>query len=398
MIPGDAANIPEDAIRFDPTESVDELLDGLSSGSENVVFVNEAMSTAAIDSHVADATDALLGESVDGQFPFITLALSGWREITLLKNRRTTVGTALKNAALDVTGTGVGGLAGAEVGAVIGTAIAPGPGSVIGAAVGALVGAVAGRFTSNSIKYRPVRRALESAREAQDRLKAEASRQEAAVAYTFQRCREAEQSALSALTGACKARVEKEADALRRWRAAVNGLTGAEAKALLTSGVRDLECAQASLRDTWRMQSCWRRWFWPTTAGFALEGAIRQLRGRVARLQVLAARLMIKGRCDVFDVMTPLASFGVAHRAVRGRFTATEGERVTRESQLRATVQRARADVVERRKEAVRQLEHLLNRSRGEVRSALRPHVEAVERAIRCLQVEAGKVGSEAKA
>ncbi len=85
-------------------------------------------------------------------FPFITLALSTTREIRLLSDEKTTIGDSLKNAGLDVAGTGLGGFGGAKLGAAIGTAITPGFGTIIGGAIGGLIGGLGGRFLTDKVK------------------------------------------------------------------------------------------------------------------------------------------------------------------------------------------------------------------------------------------------------
>lgn len=69
---------------------------------------------------------------VTGHIPYITLILSGVREINLLNEGNTTFENSLKNISLDVAGTGLGALAGAKIGTLAGTAICPGLGTLIG--------------------------------------------------------------------------------------------------------------------------------------------------------------------------------------------------------------------------------------------------------------------------
>ncbi len=85
-------------------------------------------------------------------FPFITLALSSFREIRLLDQGKTELETSVKNAALDVAGSGGGGLVGAKFGAILGSALFPGLGTAVGAALGGFFGSWGGRSLTNSIK------------------------------------------------------------------------------------------------------------------------------------------------------------------------------------------------------------------------------------------------------
>jgi len=91
----------------------------------------------------------------DAHFPFITAAISVSREIALLKESKTSVGTSFKNASLDVLGTGTGG----AVGGAIGTFLIPVP--VLGTIVGSVAGGMFGRFLSNRVKEKPFKEAKE---------------------------------------------------------------------------------------------------------------------------------------------------------------------------------------------------------------------------------------------
>ncbi len=114
----------------------------------------------AVFDQVTNATEAIDG-NFDFHFPFITLALSSFRELKLLVNNHTEITTAVKNIALDVAGTGIGGFAGAKIGSFIGSLFFPGVGTAIGAIAGGLLGAIGGRMISNNIKYQDLNMAKE---------------------------------------------------------------------------------------------------------------------------------------------------------------------------------------------------------------------------------------------
>lgn len=91
--------------------------------------------------------------------PIITLIKSSYRELTLLNEGHTDFLTSTKNVALDIAGTGVGGLVGAKVGAAIGAFGGP-IGLVAGAVIGGIGGAVTGRLTTDQIKQQPLKEAI----------------------------------------------------------------------------------------------------------------------------------------------------------------------------------------------------------------------------------------------
>lgn len=106
-----------------------------------------------------------------GHFPFITLFVSGSREIRLISNNKTSMENSLKNVLLDVGGTGLGALGGAKAGAVFGGTLGsffPGFGNVIGASIGGIIGGIAGamggRKITNNIKCRELNLAISNYR------------------------------------------------------------------------------------------------------------------------------------------------------------------------------------------------------------------------------------------
>jgi hypothetical protein len=109
---------------------------------------------AAVD--VSSFDDAV---APDFSFPVVTAILSSVRELQLLDSGKTELADSIKNAGLDVVGTGIGGGLGAKAGALIGTALAPGVGTLICGAIGAVGGALGGRFATNRIKLAPFRAA-----------------------------------------------------------------------------------------------------------------------------------------------------------------------------------------------------------------------------------------------
>lgn len=91
--------------------------------------------------------------------PTVTTIVSGYRELNLLIKGHTDVSSALKNAGLDIAGTGLGGWAGAKTGALIGSPAGP-AGTVIGGLIGSVSGIMIGRFLTNAKKKKPFKQAV----------------------------------------------------------------------------------------------------------------------------------------------------------------------------------------------------------------------------------------------
>jgi hypothetical protein len=165
IVPADAANIPADALHFDPSHGMDvSALDH----SDHLVIVDHALSHAETVGHAQGAIDTLGDAGPHMHVPWVTLAVSSFREGRLLFEGSTDLARAAKNIAVDTAAVGGGGFLGAKAGAAVGSLIAPGLGTLIGGLVGGIGGAIVGRSAANAIKRAPLdeaKAALQSARE-----------------------------------------------------------------------------------------------------------------------------------------------------------------------------------------------------------------------------------------
>jgi hypothetical protein len=161
FVPFDAANIPADALHFNA-------LNGFNSevlaGSHNLMIVDDALSHADMAHQTRDAIDVLNHPGPHLHFPYITIAVSSFREIKLLAKGHTECMRAAKNVVTDAAAVGGGGLAGMKAGALVGTLGGP-VGTVVGGIIGGFLGALGGRAIANEIKTVP----LNEAREKYDR-------------------------------------------------------------------------------------------------------------------------------------------------------------------------------------------------------------------------------------
>ena len=97
IVPEDMEGIPEDAIFLNTAESIDQLKETVELGEEGLVFVDPLLSKEEMTEYAEDVSDGLLGNIDPVGIPVITLALSGFRELRLLRNQRTNMGNAAKN-------------------------------------------------------------------------------------------------------------------------------------------------------------------------------------------------------------------------------------------------------------------------------------------------------------
>ncbi len=161
----------KDAIKASMSSLKDSVHEAISTDSlhniaENMTDFGDIASADTLDPSSFDVSSS-------AHIPIITIGISSLREIRLLYNEKTDGSTALKNIGLDVTGTGVGSALGAKAGALIGTAICPGIGTAIGGLLGSIGGAIAGRKTSNHIKEKPWRDAVDALNSKKDQMNRE---------------------------------------------------------------------------------------------------------------------------------------------------------------------------------------------------------------------------------
>lgn len=110
VVPGDMAGIPAYSIQLDSAESIEQLNRAVALDDEKIVLVDEALTQAEFIEHAEGVSDALLGNMDATGIPFITLALSGYREALLLRNKDTDVHNSVKKFRVGHIGNGGRGI------------------------------------------------------------------------------------------------------------------------------------------------------------------------------------------------------------------------------------------------------------------------------------------------
>lgn len=104
LVPGNAQHIPESAIHFDSAtgEGFDHVRHALDAGAQHLVLADHALSAGAVHDQVQHATGLIAGDShifdgdlaghhTLGHLPYVTMALSGFREFNLLLGDKTCI-------------------------------------------------------------------------------------------------------------------------------------------------------------------------------------------------------------------------------------------------------------------------------------------------------------------
>jgi hypothetical protein len=138
-------------------------------------------------SQTLDGLDAI-GHAGSFHFPFITVAMSSWRELKLLEEGHATFESACAHVITDGIGVGAGMAAGAQTGVMLGGLVGP-HGMALGGLLGGFVGAIAGKIGATFLKEAKFNRLYE-------RYKAESAR--AHAAFVVER-RQMQQQMIAAL-------------------------------------------------------------------------------------------------------------------------------------------------------------------------------------------------------
>ena len=368
-------------------------------GEENIVLVDNALSHAEMLEHAEGVSDALL-ENVDvGGIPLITLALSSYREIKLLKNHDTDTSNALKNIGLDVAGTGGGGAAGAMAGAALGSTIVPVIGTAIGAIAGGILGAIGGRKASNAVKEKPFRDALQAYEETQNKAKEMATAAQAEAEKQYASTVESEEKSLAQTVETSKHKLQQQQNALIQEGKDGYVLESAQARQLLEAALNDLSAHSASVQAQLANIPSWKKTLWPNESTIFLQQSVLHLK-KLAHLLRQQAQAILQNDPSQKLVGDRAASFLQLLLAVDGAtpnihelIRAHEERRQEREAQWRADIEQIRIEAADRRYQCFQKLAETVEELQRKMESTMKPLVEKVKSASQAVQAEATRLG-----
>ena len=371
VIPSDADNIPETAFHFDPSEGIDHLFDYLKDNPENAVIVNEQLSYIGIEENLEAGTDLALGvdEGIPGfNFPLITTAVSGWREINLLEKGDTDIESAIKNAGLDIAGVGVG----AGIGATIGTAILP----VIGTVVGGFLGSMIGREVTNDIKLTPFKDAQKVWKKVVKEFKQEAQKSAVKYKQQFDQSQKIEQSNLDQKAFRIKNTINHDIKNLQKWTIEREKPSIKLRKDLLRN-ISD---------EVIHIQLNWIDYFWPTPQAIVY---IRKLNAVKSLKQQIESNPHVD-RASLFEMC---AKEGLCRSYIFSEIKRTEEDRKTRENQLTDSIREKQKTLLDQRLKSMKKLSSKVTKYTTQIRKELSPFVHKARDAQDCVQKEAQKLG-----
>ena len=392
IVPGDAAHLPADAIHFDPSHGVGELMQALTNHNGHLVIVDDALSHAEMVDHVHNATDAALGiADIHPHVPFITMALTGYREARLLWNSKTDVTTAAGHVASDAIGAGGGAFAGAKAGALVGSIFGP-AGTLVGGFAGAVGGAIGGRLFSNKVKRAPLEAALVRYNENRAELGAVAEADGKQAEEAFGRARQTRQHELDKMVRAEQERIDHLVKRANAWSENYRRMPSEEARQVLQQALAEVQEARTRLIGTRTGLGLWRRYFWPDKEVFALDAAIESL-DRTEDALPSAATPTPTGLVDSAKFFQALGTAGVARDAVNARIHTLEETRQKNQFQLRKAIAESGERLAGMRVKAFQDLSHTLTELTGRVQEKLAPLINKLRESEDRVKLEAGKLG-----
>lgn len=395
VVPGDMANAPADAIYLDTAESIEQLNQEIALGNEEIVLVDGALTNAGSVEHAEGVSDAVLGNVDAIGVPFITIALSGLREVRLLAKQETDVRNAIKNLGLDVLGTGGGASAGVAIGGTIGTLV-PGVGTAIGALSGGILGAIAGRKGTNRLKYRRLRKAIKKRAESQR----EACRKVGALQrQVHQRYRRGVQEQQDILTSTVEARKREQMDKCKELiqrRRTVFRIDSTQAQKLLEATLADLS-SQARREQRILTLSAWLPKMLRSNSRILLQQRVAGLKDLIRRLESEAEAILgrasgqtLVGDCATSFLQLLLSVDGETRKIIR-LIRVIEKRRQTHEAQWRRTILEARQAVADRRHQCFERLAGLIRALQKEVSRDIDLIRQELEQSAELVRVECAR-------
>jgi len=395
IIPGDAANIPEGAFFFDPSEGIDSLTDVLASGQENLVIVDTSLSGAEIMEQTANATDLLAGSAdiVGANIPLVTLAFSGWRETKLLRQSQTNLSSAAKNIGLDVAGTGLGAAAGAKGGALIGTMIGGPVGAGIGALVGGIAGAVGGRYISNDIKKADFEEALEEVKNAEESFSSALAQETEHLSREYEVAKLEKIEELRRQAQAQDAELQAQIADVREKRVNDEKLSKDEIKALFDKAMQELDATIENLKSMKRDTPFLKRTLWPDVTDMSINAGLDKLHSTRKNF-VITKREHATTRIDTTaEVFSTLANLGLQRKHIIRELKRLEKSRLHREKDLRASLNSRQEDLIKKRVEATKFLRDKIDSLKDRMRETLKPRIDDLNSKSEHAKQEAAKLG-----
>lgn len=391
LIPGDAANIPENAINIGTEAGLDEFNQAMEDGVQNIVAFDPGVSGSEIMSQTEEATDFLTGagDIFDAFIPVVTLGFSSFREVKLLFNEHTNLASAAKNIGLDVLGSGGGGAAGVVIGAGIGS-IFPGAGTIIGGIIGGIAGAIGGRKGTDAIKKRAFKKAFEEYQTAytQFNLRAEAIIKQANETIdSFKRDVSAE---IKRGVQNSKSEISKQEILMRKKVNEKNILKLTEINQLVQQAQEKIAIREKEVKSELGSISSWKQIFWPNEETFAfhrIQNHLQKIRSTVETFGLDNHEISLGEFAKLFG------RTGLEKDVVLEKIMDSELSRLEEEKKLRLLINNETARAVLIRKSKIKQINNFIKNQNDLARTKINALVSPLREKQKKVEIEKKKLG-----
>lgn len=324
-------------------------------------------------------------------FP-LTIALSGIREISLLANGKTDPITALKHSALDVSGTGIGGFAGAKTGMLLGSLFGP-IGAGVGGVIGALGGAYAARSCTDGIKRQSFNEAKTGYELAVSGLRQRVDIEEASATKQILTMKGARQRELTKLAVKARRKCDAAVLTLQDFNDSTKCFTPAEALPILEKAITELLTLRDDLRARCRLHTFWQRFIWPDVSLIAETKAISFVNDIYIQMREYRARLRLGENLNRSELLDCLGQSGTARASVVAYLDALYTMKRHRQDSVQVLVDQWVARLTGKRAVAMQFLRQRIAELTVNMQKALAPLIKEVETRRATAIVEAQKLG-----
>ena len=392
IIPGDATNIPEQAFYISSESGFEELNKLVNEGTENMVLVDPSLSGHEIMSHTEEATDFLTGavESTESIIPFITMGLSGTREVKLLMKGHTSVLNSAKNLGLDVAGTGIGGAVGVKAGATIGSLIFPGIGTAVGGVIGGVAGAWIGRTKTDEIKKKTFNEVLSTyLREAEQY---EISKQIILknTVEKIKRFKSDIENDLSIEKTRLNKKVKSMSNEMIKVRRELYKLTPQKIEKMKKLCVSEIQLLMESVLATKRKRSKLKAVFYPDSIDFALDNSISSLKTTFHKIKSINSKQI--SHKDFFNL---LAKLGLQEQEVLNVLLEKEELRYNKENEYRKHMEQLTSELCKKRHTSISKISKFITKEVSKTQSIIKEKTNELYEKLEIVNEEKRKLGLE---
>jgi hypothetical protein len=371
---------PSDALTAHPMEVMSANVADHLAGADGVEHVL---------SHGMDSADALssVGEHAASSIhiPYITLIRSTYREYGLLQSGKTDLVSASKSVGIDAVSMGVG----AKVGMVIGSLFAPGLGTAIGAGVGGFIGKLFG----SEYKQKDLKEVVAKYEACVQETGAKQRQLHTALNQGFDKAKTKEQAALDALAKKHLTACTKKVSEFTKWSEGQQTMTADTATELLQIARQELAEAAENVSKELATLSVWKRSIWPDLTSESLKLAISNAQEAIGALTIKQTATAELGHAETGRLLALLAKCGVAREYVSKYLEKAEAARIKKTTAYQEALQLAQTEVLEERHKSVSRLDSLLKQMALEVKEALEPLANQLQRIGKKVTKEREKLG-----